>query len=127
MGSWCVRVPPGRKDLFYFQHRTKQGIIEMHRFIMNFPKGKYVDHINHNTLDNRKCNLRICNNGDNLRNGKIRTNNKSGYNGIYFDKNRNKWLAEIKVNYKKIFLGRYVNIEDAIKTRKEAEKKYFYT
>ena len=127
MGSWCVRVPPGRKDLFYFQHRTKQGIIEMHRFIMNFPKGKYVDHINHNTLDNRKCNLRICNNADNIRNGKIRTNNKSGYNGICFDKSRNKWLAGIKVNYKRIFLGRYVNIEDAIKARKEAEKKYFYT
>ena len=127
MGSWCVRVPPGRKDLFYFQHRTKQGIIEMHRFIMNFPKGKYVDHINHNTLDNRKCNLRICNNADNLRNGKIRTNNKSGYNGICFDKNRNKWLVGIKVNYKRIFLGRYDKIEDAIKARKEAEEKYFYT
>lgn len=127
MGSWCVRVSPGRKDLFYFQHRTKQGLIEMHRFIMNFPKGKYVDHINHNTLDNRKCNLRICNNADNIRNGKIRTNNKSGHTGVSLNKTKTKWEANIKVNYKSIYLGVYSNIEDAIKARKEAEKKYFYT
>ena len=125
MGSWCVRVSPGRKDLFHFQHRTKQGLIEMHRFIMNFPKGKYVDHINHNTLDNRKCNLRICNNGDNLRNGKPRVNNTTGYNGICFDKNR--YVARIKVNYKNIYLGSFIKLEDAVKARKEAEKKYFYT
>ena len=125
MGSWCVRVPPGRKDLFYFQHRTKQGLIEMHRFIMNFPKGKYVDHINHNTLDNRKCNLRICNNADNIRNGKPRVNNTTGYNGVYFDKNR--YVARIKVNYKNIYLGSFIKLEDAVKARKEAEEKYFYT
>ena len=100
MGSWCVRVSPGRKDLFYFQHRTKQGLIEMHRFIMNFPKGKYVDHINHNTLDNRKCNLRICNNADNIRNGKIRTNNKSGYNLPYSKENKEYILADFDYHNK---------------------------
>ena len=41
------------------------------------------------------------------------------------DKNRNKWIAQITVNYKNIHLGRYENIEDAIKARKEAEVKYF--
>lgn len=128
MGKWCVRKAKNRNNLYYFQHRIdKKTRIEMHRFILNCPKGKYVDHINHNTLDNRKANLRICSNADNLRNGKIRVNNTSGINGVCFDKSRNKWIVHIRVNYKKIYLGRFDDIEEAKKARKKAEEKYFYT
>lgn len=128
MGKWCVRKVSNRNSLYYFQHRINRNcLVEMHRFIVNCPKDKYVDHINHNTLDNRKENLRICSNADNIRNGRIRVNNTSGVNGVYFDKSRKKWIASIKVNYKKINLGRFNNIEEAKKARKKAEEKYFYT
>lgn len=40
----------------------------LHRIIMNVPDNKQIDHINHNTLDNRKCNLRICSNKENMHN-----------------------------------------------------------
>lgn len=52
-------------------------------------------------------------------------NNKSGFKGVYFNKSRNKWEAYINIHNRKISLGRYFTIEEAIKVRKEAENKYF--
>jgi len=115
-----------RNNLIYFQKRLPGNkLVELHRWIMQPEDGKYVDHINKNTLDNRRQNLRICTNSANLRNSHLNFNNKSGHNGIYFDKSRNKWLAQIKVNYKQIFLGRFKDKNRAILARKKAEKKYW--
>jgi hypothetical protein len=107
--------------------RTKNGKkIYMHRQIMNLKdNGKIVDHINGNGLDNRKCNLRICSKGENGRHRiKLPLNNKSGHIGVYFFKLENKWKSAIIVNGQTIYLGRYDNLEDAIRVRKEAEIKY---
>lgn len=124
--KWCVRKCKDRHSLYYFQKRIPGGrLIELHRWIMGEPNGEIVDHINGDTLDNRKSNLRITTNGSNIRKGKIRTNNKSGITGVRFRKERNRWVASIKVNYKKINLGSFKNKEDAIKARREAEKKYY--
>lgn len=100
-------------------------LIEMHRFIVKAKKGEIVDHINGNTLDNRRKNLRVVTNSENIRKGKIRTNNRSGITGVSFDKERKRWLAEIKIMYKHIHLGRFKTKKEAIKARKEAEKKYY--
>jgi len=56
----------------------------------------------------------------------LNSNNKSGIKGISYDKSRKKWRATIWNNYKQIDIGRYTNKEDAIKARKDAEKKYGY-
>lgn len=95
---------------------------KLHRYITNCPKNMCIDHINHNTLDNRKENLRICTIIENNRNKK---NNESGHVGVHWDKTKNRWTAQIMINYKSIFLGRYKDINDAIKARKQAEIKYF--
>lgn len=120
--NWTITK---NRNKFYVQKRVNGKNIYLHRYIMNCPKGKYVDHINHNTLDNRKENLRITTNANNLRNGEIRVNNKTGVKGVYFDNKRNKYVANIKVNYKGIFLGRFDTLEEAQKIRKEAEIKYW--
>ena len=115
-----------KKSGFYFQKQFpgEKKLTEMHRFIMGSPKGKIIDHINRNTLDNRKSNLRICSHSANIRNGKLRINNSTGFSGI--EKNMsNKWTARIKVNYHNLWLGSFTRKTDAIKARKEAEKKYF--
>lgn len=88
----------------------------LHRLIMNCPKNYVVDHINRDTLDNRKSNLRICKNKENLRN-RISNKGNSKYKGVSFDKTRNKWYACIRYNNKTYNLGRY-------KTEKEAGKVY---
>lgn len=74
-----------------------------------------IDHINHNGLDNRKCNLRICTNQENICNCEIPKNNKSGCKGVYWAKDKQKWTVTIKLNIQ----------EDAIKARQEASKKYY--
>jgi hypothetical protein len=109
--------------------RIKPKKIALHRAIMGNPKGKVIDHINRNALDNRKQNLRICTIQENLRNQK-RPNNKTGTTGVSvhnYWKDKVGYEASIVVNYKKIYIGFYLNLEDAIKARKEAERKYFDT
>lgn len=98
--------------------------IPLHRFLVNAPNGKVVDHINRNKIDNRICNLRICGKSLNAMNCKIKSNNTSGYRGVWLRKDTNKWVAEIKVNYKKISLGCYESKADAIRARRNAENEY---
>ncbi|MBC1851202.1 IS630 transposase-related protein [Listeria seeligeri] len=56
---------------------------------------------------------------------KLRSNNKSGVTGVLFDESRQRWKAQIEFKGKKIYLGRFINKEDAVRARKEAEEKYF--
>lgn len=99
--------------------------IPMHRVIMNPPIGMMVDHINHNGLDNRKCNLRICTNAENQHNRKIGSNNTSGYKGVSWNTLANKWEAQVKFNNKKIYLGRFISLEHAVKTYNKRAKELF--
>lgn len=123
-GIWGISYKANRK-VVYVEKRINDRIVGLHRFLLNAKTGDYVDHINHNTLDNRRHNLRICKNSTNLRNGRIRVNNTSGISGVCWDKSRSKWSAIIKVNYKSIHLGRYDSFENAVQARKLAEVKYF--
>ncbi len=99
--------------------------IYMHRFITDF-KYELVDHINRNKLDNRKGNLRNATKKQNIlnRNGVISTNT-SGVTGVYFSNTKHKWIAQICVDDKVKYLGIFVDKEDAIKMRLQAEAKYF--
>lgn len=103
---------------------SNKGIL-LHRLLINAPEDKVVDHINHNGLDNRKSNLRICTNQENICNCEIPKNNKSGCKGVYWAKYKQKWTVQITINNKTKYIGRYKNLEDAIKARQEASKKYY--
>ena len=98
---------------------------KVHRIIMNAPEDKVVDHINGNKLDNRKINLRLCTNRENLMGQKIPRDNKSGFKGVYWYKASKKWMAKIVVNYKTIYLGLFDKVEDAGMAYKNAAKLYF--
>ena len=106
---------------------TKDGLKnkKLHRIIMDEPEGLMIDHINRIPLDNRKDNLRTVTNQQNMMNTGIRSDNTSGFTGVYWDKKKNKWEARITINGKKKFLGYFKDKQDAINTRKEAEIKYF--
>jgi hypothetical protein len=96
--------------------------IWMHREIMKTPKHLFTDHINMDRLDNRKTNLRICTKSQNMLNRPAQNNNTSGHKNIYWDKNRNLWAVEIKVNGRKYHIGRFEQLEDAIERRDVAHK-----
>lgn len=97
----------------------------LHRFVMNCTDNMVVDHINGDTLDNRKSNLRICNISQNAMNQKTSTRNKSGHKGIFWEKSRNKWRATINIDKKQIMIGRYNTLEEAIQARRQAEIDYY--
>lgn len=88
----------------------KKSKVYMHRQVLDTPKGKYTDHINHNKLDNRKHNLRICSQSINMHNSRKLTGKYSTYKGVSWNKNRKRWFAQITCNYKHINLG-YFNDE----------------
>ena len=104
--------------------KYKNKIIWMHRLINNTPDGLFTDHKNRNKFDNTRNNLRTADKSLNGINRGKPSNNKSGYKGVYFDSWTGKWRAEIKIHYKKITLGRFINIKDAISARKKGEEKY---
>lgn len=103
----------------YICSTNSKHIVQMHRLITGISdKSKDVDHKDHNKNNNRKYNLRICTRSQN-------SMNKRNVIGVFWDNSRNKWVSKIKLNYKNIFLGYFENFEDAVKSRKEAEEKYF--
>ena len=95
---------------------------------MNPPKGMVIDHINHNGLDNRRENLRICTNAENQRNRGKQKNNTSGYKGVDWRKDHKKWRARINKDNKTIHIGYYNIIEEAARAydakAKELHGKY---
>lgn len=109
----------------YIETMKNKKHIRMHRLVMNCPDDKEVDHIYHINHDNRKSELRIVTVSQNGMNRKININNTSGVKGVYWNKQRKKWYAQIKINNIRIHLGYFNNKEDAIQVRKDAEKQYF--
>lgn len=99
--------------------------ILLHRFIMSCPKGFEVDHINHNRLDNRKQNLRICTTKENSQNQRLSCVNTSNHIGVRKYVRTGKWVSNIGINNKLIHLGYFDTMDEAIKAREDAEKKYF--
>lgn len=97
--------------------------IRLHRLLMDCPKGMVVDHINHNITDNRKCNLRVCTQDENMRNRKPDRNSKSGIKGVYPE--NGKWRVMISYNRKQYRLGTYSDIQEAIKVRQRAEEHFY--
>lgn len=97
----------------------------LHRFIMNPSDDLVIDHINHNRLDNRMHNLRICTQQQNSINKSKQSNNKSGMTGVCWCKDKNRWKTRIQTNGKIKHLGYYKTKEEAIEARKQAEIEYF--
>lgn len=92
--------------------------VYMHRLILRAQPGECVDHKNGDTLDNRRCNLRIATRTQNVWNrGKMKTKNSSPlaskFIGVALDKSRNRWKARIQTNGKLLNLGSFETEEEA--------------
>lgn len=123
--SWMVGLNTGHQvfideeDVELISRRTWKGIVQysgvyaatnhghssirMHRLLVQAPYGLVVDHINGNTLDNRKSNLRICSHRENLQNTKHHRNGKLV--GATFDKEKGKWKSCVYFEGKLTHLG----------------------
>lgn len=79
----------------YSKTKPRRYII-LHRLLLNPPKNKQVDHINHNTLDNRKSNLRICTNTENAYNRFPQKKSLSIFKGVIWKKSHKQWVCFIQ-------------------------------
>jgi len=104
----------------------KRLTIMMHREVLNVPEGMVADHINHNGLDNRKANLRICTPADNARNARYpKINTSSRYRGVWYNKHNKKWRATIVVNRKRKQIGYFKDEIAAAKAYDKAARKFY--
>lgn len=94
----------------------------MHRLLLPVSEGLVVDHINRNTLDNRKSNLRAATTSQNLFNKKLYKSNTSGYKGVYLD--NGKWKAVVRVNGRKVSGGTFSSKEEAARKYNEMAIKH---
>lgn len=88
-------------------------------------KGIVVDHIDGNSLNNTKVNLRICTQGENTLNKSFVSNNTSGFIGVSYRKDKNRYDPEIRRNGIRCHLGYTVTLEDAVYKRYYAEQLLF--
>lgn len=116
--SWCTSHG-------YATTRIGDELVRLHDYVMALeheekPEGCYVDHINQDKLDNRRCNLRFVTPSESSKNLPLRTTNTSGYVGVCRAKN-GRFRAYISVNKRHIWLGTYDTLKDAVTARREAE------
>lgn len=98
--NWSLTVPDRPSGGYAFRRDPKTGrMIGMHRMIMNPPEGFEVDHINGNTLDNRRSNLRIVSRAQSIVNRAAFKNNRSGYKGVSFNKATGLWKISIAASF----------------------------
>lgn len=103
-----------------------------HRVIWAIVHGQWpqdqIDHINGDRSDNRLENLRAVSDAENKKNMRRRADNRSGRTGVYWSAQAQKWTAEIKINGRKIGLGQFHNLNDAIRAREAGESRFgFHT
>lgn len=89
----------------------------LHDYIFKHKKGYEIDHINLDTYDNRKSNIRYCTHQQNQMNQPLQKNNTSGVSGVSYYPPRNKYRARIKIGQKDIHLGYYKKFLEAVQAR----------
>ena len=116
-----------RNDRYICGKNMETGkLVLIHRYILNLGNcNDPVDHINRNGFDNRKCNLRLCTPSQNGMNRTVSKRSTTGVTGVYYIKERNKWLARIEEHHDLHELGCFESFDEAVNARKNAEKKYF--
>jgi hypothetical protein len=110
--KWCV----AKNGNTYYAIKAKKDkrLLYMHRIILDCPNNMYIDHIDHNGLNNQRINLRICTKSQNSKNK--RPSGRSKYLGVHYS-SYNTINAAIKINDKIKHLGTF-------NTEEEAAKKY---
>lgn len=101
----------------------------MHRYIMQPPKDKEVDHKDGNRLNNRRRNLRICTRRENAINScPMKSKVYSKYKGVTYcstEKRRKKWSVNLEINNKSVYVGRYLTEEEAKEAYNKKAKELF--
>lgn len=126
--KWCATLNPTNNAWYALRSiRVAKKIISfrMHRELLGLQRGdkRQVDHANHDTLDNRRFNIRICTPSQNQHNTRGKCNSRSGYKGVFFDSWHARWVAKITVDGKKHHLGYRLTAEECAALYREAAQR----
>lgn len=116
--TWFARWSPNSMS-YYVAGNSRKGngaasTVTLQKYLLEPAKGIFIDHKDHDTLNNKRSNLRFVTNAENMQNRKGPTKgNISGYRGVSWDKSTGKWMAYIRLNKKLTHLGRYTDRHEA--------------
>ena len=99
------------------EYLTDSRGMKLHDYLFPHKAGYEVDHINFNTFDNRRCNIRYATHQQNQINQPLQKNNTSGVSGVSWYAPRGKYRARVKVEQHDIHLGYYTTFEEAVQAR----------
>jgi hypothetical protein len=127
--TWCASWQENTRSFYVLGHApvkdNKRKRISLQRWIFNEPEGLVIDHINHDTLNNTRENLRAITNAQNQQNRKgAPISSGSGIRGVYWYKRDKKWKVKITLNNKGIDMGNFNDIKEAEKAAILARSKY---
>jgi hypothetical protein len=131
--KWSASYSKNTRTYYAFRRpgsRHNRKRLDLHRLVMERALGRqlrpneFVDHKNRDTLDCRLENLRVSTNAENCRNQGPRRNNRSGFKGVHWSKQHDKWRASICVNYRVKHLGLFDNPTDAALAYNEAATRF---
>lgn len=121
--KWTLKFDKTINNYYVRAHNRNENWKErkstsIHRLIMSpIPDGMVIDHISRQTLDNRRCNLRVVTQQENSKNKGFYKNNKSGYKYVHFHNAHKRWVVEIKINGKAKYIGSSKDLQKAIQIR----------
>lgn len=108
--KWCARKP-GKNKGWYAVARIDGHVVQLHRFIFKATKGVRLDHVNGDSLDNRRSNLRVASRSQNSCNQKRHRDNKSGFKGVWGE--GASWRAKVMKDGKQFCLGHFSTPKEA--------------
>jgi hypothetical protein len=114
-GTWYANWDKGIQSYYVKAGMSRDGKVvkvPLHRFIMSEPIGMVIDHQDHNTLDNRKSNLRAITHAQNMQ-------NRKGKRGAVWHERDKTWEARVRLDNKLHYLGRFDTEEEALRVSKE--------
>lgn len=125
---WYAQWAPNTNSFYAKAIGIRRGSgylrVAMHRIVADIQSDRLGDHVNGNTLDNRKRNIRPSNNSENTSNSKLSTKNTSGFRGVSWNRWRRGWHSYIRIDKKLIHLGFYATAEEAAQVRDTAAIRY---
>lgn len=128
--TWYVKQGGNRGGLYVaaniYDESGKRTTVRLHQWIMNPSKGMVVDHINHDTLDNRRENLRVVTTSQNqLNRGKGNKGNRTKIQGVSFRKDIQKYRVRVYKDRRLIYSKHFNSLEEAKRKAVKVREKVF--
>ena len=123
LSQWCWRLNSHGYAIRSFKLDGKTRYLNMHRIVMDAQRGQYVDHIDHNRLNNRRANLRFVTAQENQRHRRTFCNNSTGFKGVSFL--HNQWHARLGLDRQMIHLGFFDDLQVAAQVYDAAARRVF--